>query len=1104
MMVTFVSQCEKKALARTRRVLDAFADRIGDNTWQTVITQEGLIAVRKLLRKTASKNTAVSCHWIRSRSRTEFVWVVGNKNKFNEQGIVPVNFTEKAIAGYMDRVQWRTLDVIKYAASIAALFHDFGKASKLFQDKLVPNIATNISEPYRHEWVSMRLFQTFVGEKSDEEWLEALTRIDADIFSSCFKDGIDGGVLNNHPLRNLPPFAQLIAWLILTHHKLPSVPFSETTPPDIKYVSYWFGSNFDANWNSPHCNDAEQKERVNDNWTFEKGLPVKSNLWRSSACLTASEATSNLSGPFPGLLHDDLFTSHLARLGLMLADHYYSSQPMVKKEWQDRAYEAYANTDRETKALKQKLDEHHIGVAHHAARIVKALSKLNLSLKKLDKNSALEGGVEKSKKEKYGWQDDAKKLAQQLGNGTVSQGFLGINMASTGTGKTQANAKIMYALGAATGRVRFSVALGLRTLTLQTGIEYKGKLKIGEEDLAVLVGGSSAKQLFENEIGKASASSQNSTQALTGSESQEQLMDADAYVSYSGALNDHSLKQWTEHDDRIEKLIQAPVLVSTIDHLMPATEGTRGGKQIGPMLRLLTADLVLDEPDDFGLEDMPALCRLVHWAGMLGSRVLLSTATMPPALSYALFSAYRAGWQQYANANIQDWDKNITCAWFDEFDNASEQANDLDAFRKQHDKFTKKRVENIKQHTQAKRKGFIAKIDATGAAQNCPAQNLAQAIHCNILLLHERHRLTRESKKISIGLVRMANISPLVAVAKELLGMDSPPDTLIHYCVYHSRFPLAMRSYIESRLDLILKRHDPDAVWQQEDIANVLSKHEQKNHIFVVLASPVAEVGRDHDYDWAVVEPSSMRSIIQLAGRILRHRNTLPDHPNICLLNENYRSLCKKHVCFERPGFESPKRKLTSHKLDEHLIPAEQYEVITSIPKIVLPEDKNKMNLIGLEQKAIAEQLFGGKQSGDPVGGAQVWWSNGPHWCGEVQRQQRFRKSRKDEAYYLIFKDGYTKAEWQWKNEDVRPAIFCVPTIEIQDVGLSNMSDGCRFWFNLDAGEIYANLARDFDIDITVASKRFGEVRLIQYEVGNVASYHYHSNLGVFQELKNE
>ena len=61
MLVTFISECEKKALNRTRRVLDAFANRIGNNTWQTAITMEGLEAVYKLLRQTASKNTAISC-----------------------------------------------------------------------------------------------------------------------------------------------------------------------------------------------------------------------------------------------------------------------------------------------------------------------------------------------------------------------------------------------------------------------------------------------------------------------------------------------------------------------------------------------------------------------------------------------------------------------------------------------------------------------------------------------------------------------------------------------------------------------------------------------------------------------------------------------------------------------------------------------------------------------------------------------------------------------------------------------------------------------------------------------------------------------------------
>jgi CRISPR-associated endonuclease/helicase Cas3 len=94
MLVTFISECEKKALSRTRRVLDAFANRIGNNTWQTPITEEGLNAVKRLLQKTASKNTAVSCHQLKSRIRTELLWVVGRREKFNNEGIVAVNYTE--------------------------------------------------------------------------------------------------------------------------------------------------------------------------------------------------------------------------------------------------------------------------------------------------------------------------------------------------------------------------------------------------------------------------------------------------------------------------------------------------------------------------------------------------------------------------------------------------------------------------------------------------------------------------------------------------------------------------------------------------------------------------------------------------------------------------------------------------------------------------------------------------------------------------------------------------------------------------------------------------------------------------------------------------
>ncbi len=169
MIVTFISQCEKKAIPRTRRVLDAFADRIGDNTWQTVITEDGLLALKRLLLKTVSKSTAVACHRIATRRQTELVWIVGNRNKFNREGIVPVNSTQKDVfmdvmtmkakkdefyanthlqplaehlfaVGYVAQQLFKKVvdnDEYERLADIAFLagcLHDLGKLDPLFQD----------------------------------------------------------------------------------------------------------------------------------------------------------------------------------------------------------------------------------------------------------------------------------------------------------------------------------------------------------------------------------------------------------------------------------------------------------------------------------------------------------------------------------------------------------------------------------------------------------------------------------------------------------------------------------------------------------------------------------------------------------------------------------------------------------------------------------------------------------------------------------------------------------------------------------------------------------------------------------------------------------
>ena len=110
----------------------------------------------------------------------------------------------------------------------------------------------------------------------------------------------------------------------------------------------------------------------------------------------------------------------------------------------------------------------------------------------------------------------------------------------------------------------------------------------------------------------------------------------------------------------------------------------------------MSSDLVLDEPDDFGMEDLPALSRLVHWAGMLGSRVLLSSATLPPALIEGLFQAYLAGRQQFQQHRGRPGQPlNVCCAWFDEFSAVASEHAGAETYRAEHQNFVQKRLARL-------------------------------------------------------------------------------------------------------------------------------------------------------------------------------------------------------------------------------------------------------------------------------------------------------------------------------------------------------------------------------------------------------------------------
>lgn len=1132
MIVTIKSQCDKKALTETRRILDQYFERAGDRSWEGPITMQGLITVRKLLRKNARKNTAIACHRVRGTQRLELEWIIGNRKRFNYEGRVPTNTTSADVLRTESENQWHTLEAISLLASIAGLFHDFGKANALFQKKLKGK--RGLQEPLRHEWLSLLVFKALIQGKTDEQWLQQLSQISEQdeeaIIAELKRFQLDRNLAINNPFVGLPPVATAVGWLIVSHHGLPLHPKSYRNEEQeevfkLKQISLEelkISSNkWDASWNSrQHVKSWEEKE-WKELFTFPQGSPIKSPQWRARTKKIASRALKYTGFLSCDWLEEDNFTSHLARLSLMLADHSFSAlPPSPSKQYQNQDYPAFANTYKDNdgeRKLKQRLDEHNIGVSSNAFLLAKQLPKIREDIPALGAGKAL---AKRTAHPDYRWQNKAYELSQSIAERTEQQGFFGVNMASTGKGKTFANARIMYGVSNAKRGCRFTVALGLRTLTLQTGDALRERLQLDTDDLAVLVGSQAVQELHEQR----KVQPQKAAPAHLGSESAEDLMGDDQHIIYDGSLDSGPLYRWLSSsingkESKALKLLSAPVLVATIDHLMPATEGVRGGKQIAPMLRLLTSDLVLDEPDDFGTEDLPALCRLVNWAGLLGSKVLLSSASLPPVMVRTLFDAYLAGRKQYDKACGQPGKTTqVCCAWFDEFSSTTADCGSVDEFKVPDRTFVGHRILQLNKDNQpekALRKGAIQDVSLTGSGSEEVITSVVEALNTSIQQLHINHYEvdSQSHKQVSLGLIRIANINSLAAIARTFASTELDPDWQYHICAYHSQFPLLVRSHIEARLDSLLDRHDTSVLWQQKEIRQALDNSEAKNQVFIVLGSPVTEVGRDHDYSWAVAEPSSMRSIIQLAGRVQRHRKEVPLKPNVLVLEKNIRALKGGEVAYCKPGFETlsyvPNRDIKDafilkpefKSLKQALLPSD-IETISSIPRIEQRAGRNaQKNMVDLEHAHLNAALR--KESRVHLRSkkaADYWWNNPFNltWSAEMQRHTPFRHSLPDEAYVL------------YQDEETEPAIFCLKNdlgelipmqsnFEYKEV---TFTKSVQPWIETTMEALLAIQAEKLDQEVSTLSKRFGEIRLPKPYENNLELWSYHPWLGVYRTIK--
>jgi CRISPR-associated endonuclease/helicase Cas3 len=153
-------------------------------------------------------------------------------------------------------------------AVLAALFHDLGKSSNAFQNKLKGH---QKPDAIRHEWVSILILSKFINGRGNEAWLDDLSNGNLEEKFNLNYQNIDT------PLEKLPDSAKMVAWLVFTHHLLPIDKDAIRSKLWIEQ-SYNFKetmSLFNEKWGYANNNQEQLKECFNF-----KELPSKSLKWQ--------------------------------------------------------------------------------------------------------------------------------------------------------------------------------------------------------------------------------------------------------------------------------------------------------------------------------------------------------------------------------------------------------------------------------------------------------------------------------------------------------------------------------------------------------------------------------------------------------------------------------------------------------------------------------------------------------------------------------------------------------------------------------------------------------------------------------------------------------
>ncbi len=899
MHILLISECEKRALKKTRAVLDSYACRVGQRTWATPITQEALGELHAALRRVATRQTAVACWQNEAGKRMRLLWVVGARGKFATDGAVAVGSARTQRRRHAPLAPW--LRLASLLAAAAGLMHDVGKASQHFQHKL--RAGTLDADAVRHEWLSVCLLRALQRCAS---WGEAWSSIGEDIdFRHIFR---------GDPRRSHAPAsaAETLEYLVGSHHKL----FAGSRSSTRSGIPELFARNEhgDIDIAASHIRLRSGTPLAQEYCHPYAALPQE--LWLQLEHLQTR--ITRLADEIPAPAHPTQLwwaVCTVARAALIFADHTVSARtaPIPPGE-----KECAANTKREkedgSRSLNQPLAWHLQHVSNLAAHAVwhmgHFLNPADTALAGLSEASLAAILAPAESGSRFDWQNRAAGALTAWRQANPGQPCLVLNLAGTGSGKTRMNLRAACLLSLREAP-RVSIALNLRSLTLQTGHALEKGLGLQRADIATVIGDALAKKLFD----------------AAQEEDDEDNTPPDDEIECSGEAA--QLPGWLDPflpTGRERTLLAAPLLVSTIDFLHEAGNPGRQGHHVKALLRLMGSDLVLDEIDGYDPTALVAVLRLVQLAAFFGRNLICSSATLSMPVAQALHAAWISGWHMRHAAEGKEAPSGI--ALIDDLTapQAFAAPDDASAFAARYGK----RLSAISAQLQQRpphRRAFLQTVSEPNTdAFFDAALHAAQRLHSE-----NAWEDARSGKRLSFGLVRMANISGAIDMARHL-AKEMPH---AHIACYHAGDWRISRFHKEQRLDFLLTRKGNGGkenahILEDAEIRTLLEKTPGSDAPFIVVATPVEEIGRDHDFDWAVIEPSSAQSIVQTAGRVNRHRLLdIGSGCNIAVLQYNLRCCKGKKSAFIWPGYE-PEKGVAQYKQHDlaALLPWENSELL--------------------------------------------------------------------------------------------------------------------------------------------------------------------------------